>query len=47
MTVQVTKRFNNIWQQYLSVTPSANKIHQLLGNGNDVINDHVHTEPSI
>lgn len=41
MTTQVTKLFDNIWQQYLSVTPSAEKIHQLLGNGNDVINDHV------
>jgi hypothetical protein len=41
MTAQVTKLFNNIWQQYLAVTPSADKIHQLLGNGNDVINDHV------
>lgn len=41
MTAQVTKLFNNIWQQYLTVTPSADKIHQLLGNGNDVINDHV------
>ncbi len=41
MAAQVTALFNNIWQQYLSVTPSAKKIHQLLGNGNDVINDHV------
>jgi len=41
MTAQVTKLFNNIWQQYLAVTPSADNIHQLLGNGNDVINDHV------
>lgn len=41
MTAQVIKLFNNIWQQYLVVTPSAKKIHQLLGNGKDVINDHV------
>lgn len=41
MTAQVTKLFDNIWQQYLTVTPSAGKIHHLLGNGNDVINDHV------
>jgi hypothetical protein len=41
MTAQVTQLFNNIWQQYLTVTPSADKIHQLLGNFNDVINDHV------
>ncbi|MBL4942599.1 MAG: DUF1338 domain-containing protein [Colwellia sp.] len=41
MSAQVTKLFNNIWQQYLTVTPSADKIHQLLGSGRDVINDHV------
>lgn len=33
--------FNNIWQNYLAVTPSAEKLHQLLGTGNDLINDHV------
>jgi hypothetical protein len=41
MTTQVTALFDNIWQQYLQVTPSAKKIHNLLGNGGDVINDHV------
>jgi hypothetical protein len=41
MTAQVTQLFDNIWQQYLTVTPSADEIHQLLGNGSDVINDHV------
>jgi len=41
MTTQVTELFNNIWQHYLEVTPSAKKVHQLLGSGNDVINDHV------
>jgi len=41
MTAQVTKLFDNIWQQYIEVTPSADKIHQLLGDGKDVINDHV------
>ncbi len=41
MTAQVTQLFNNIWQQYIEVTPSADKIQQLLGSGNDVINDHV------
>ena len=41
MTTQVTELFNNIWQQYIEVTPSADKIHQLLGNGIDIINDHV------
>ncbi|WP_448567170.1 2-oxoadipate dioxygenase/decarboxylase family protein [Thalassotalea ganghwensis] len=41
MTAQVTELFNNIWANYLEVTPSAEKIHQLLGSGNDVVNDHV------
>lgn len=41
MKKQVTELFENIWQQYLAVTPSADKVHQLLGAGNDLINDHV------
>ncbi|NMP31669.1 DUF1338 domain-containing protein [Thalassotalea sp. M1531] len=41
MTAQVTQLFNNIWKNYLEVTPSAKQVHQLLGSGNDVINDHV------
>ncbi|MCI2284863.1 DUF1338 domain-containing protein [Colwellia sp. MSW7] len=38
---KVTKLFDNIWQQYIAVTPSAKNIHQLLGDGKDVVNDHV------
>jgi len=41
MKAQVTNLFNNIWQNYIDVTPSAEKIHNLLGSGNDLINDHV------
>lgn len=37
----VKNLFSNIWQNYLEVTPSANKVHELLGSGNDLINDHV------
>ena len=37
----VKSLFNNIWQNYLEVTPSADKVHQLLGTGSDLINDHV------
>ena len=39
----VNQLFSHIWQDYLSVTPSAKKIHTLLGSGQqqDVINDHV------
>ncbi|WP_371186969.1 DUF1338 domain-containing protein [Thalassotalea maritima] len=41
MSNQVKQLFANIWQQYLEVTPSAQQVHQLLGNGEDIINDHV------
>ncbi|WP_206486465.1 DUF1338 domain-containing protein [Thalassotalea sp. G2M2-11] len=41
MSTQVKSLFDNIWNNYLAVTPSADKIHQLLGSGNDLINDHV------
>lgn len=41
MATQVIHLFDKIWEQYVRVTPSAKKIHQLLGGGNDVINDHV------
>lgn len=33
--------FNNLWDNYIQVTPSANKVHKLLGEGNTLINDHV------
>jgi hypothetical protein len=38
---QVTDLFANIWQNYIEVTPSADKIHHLLSSGGDLINDHV------
>jgi len=41
MKTKVTNLFNNIWNNYLEVTPSAKKVHSLLGSGSDVINDHV------
>lgn len=41
MTSKITALFDNIWKNYLDVTPSAKQVHQLLGSGNDVINDHV------
>ena len=41
MTDKVTALFNNIWQKYIDVTPSAAQVHKLLGSGNDLINDHV------
>lgn len=35
--------FQHLWDNYLSVTPSAVKVHELLGSTqqNDVINDHI------
>ncbi|GAA5215399.1 DUF1338 domain-containing protein [Corallincola platygyrae] len=33
--------FAALWQQYLAVTPSAEKIHTLLGKGAEIINDHI------
>lgn len=35
--------FNHLWQDYLSVTPSAKDVHKLLGatQADDVINDHI------
>ena len=41
MTAQVSQLFEKIWQSYIEVTPSAHKVHQFLGSGSDVINDHV------
>ncbi len=41
MTTSVTTLFSKIWQNYLDVTPSAVKVHNLLGSGDDLINDHV------
>lgn len=43
MHTDVNELFANLWQNYLSVTPSAVKIHKLLGSSqqDDVINDHI------
>jgi len=38
---EVKALFNKIWSNYLEVTPSALKIHDLLSSGDDLINDHV------
>lgn len=39
----VNDLFDNLWQNYLTVTPSAEKIHQLLGSTqqDDIVNDHI------
>ena len=43
MHQNVNELFTNLWQNYLSVTPSAVKVHELLGSTqqNDVVNDHI------
>lgn len=43
MHKNVNELFDNLWTNYLTVTPSADKIHSLLGeqNGKDIINDHI------
>lgn len=33
--------FANLWQDYISITPSAHKIHDLLGQHGDIVNDHI------
>lgn len=41
MSHHVEQFFDNLWQDYLQKTPSAGKVHQVLGGGNAIINDHV------
>ncbi|CAM4346112.1 DUF1338 domain-containing protein [Pseudoalteromonas ostreae] len=43
MHTDVNALFDNLWQNYLAVTPSAVKVHELLGSTqqDDVINDHI------
>ena len=43
MHTDVKELFNQLWANYLEVTPSAKKIHAILGSSqqNDVINDHI------
>jgi hypothetical protein len=44
MHTSVDSLFDGLWNDYLKITPSAQKIHQLLGNAtgtNDIVNDHI------
>ena len=41
MHTSVEELFEALWQHYLTVTPSALKIHDLLGGGKAIVNDHV------
>lgn len=39
--MQAEQFFELLWQDYISRTPSAAKVHQVLGQGKNIINDHV------
>lgn len=43
MHTNIDTLFANLWQDYLAITPSAQKVHELLANrtSDDIINDHV------
>ncbi|WP_116474130.1 DUF1338 domain-containing protein [Zobellella maritima] len=41
MHSSVTELFDALWRDYLDLTPSALKIHKLLGKGEAILNDHV------
>lgn len=41
MHTSIESLFSNLWQDYVAMTPSAEKVHQLLGDGDELINDHV------
>lgn len=39
--MDLTQLMQALWEQYTQITPSAKKIHQLLGQGRDIVNDHI------
>ena len=41
MSQQVEQLFERLWQDYISRTPSAPKVHEVLGKGHPIVNDHV------
>jgi hypothetical protein len=45
MHTDIHSLFEHLWQDYLAITPSAQKIHQLLGGDNaeqsSIVNDHI------
>lgn len=41
MHTSVENLFSQLWNNYLAVTPSAKKVHQLLETDSKIINDHV------
>ncbi|TKB48042.1 DUF1338 domain-containing protein [Ferrimonas sediminicola] len=41
MEMDIQNLFGQLWQDYLKQCPSADQVHQLLGRGEAIINDHV------
>lgn len=41
MQKDIDTLFSHLWDNYIKVTPSALKVHALLGGGEPIINDHV------
>jgi len=41
MHTNVNALFEALWQDYIEMTPSAAKVHQLLSQGEKIINDHI------
>ncbi|MCG9697521.1 DUF1338 domain-containing protein [Shewanella sp. Isolate11] len=41
MHTDINALFDALWQDYVEMTPSAAKIHQLLAQGDSIINDHI------
>ena len=41
MHTDVNKLFKSLWNDYIEMTPSAAKVHQLLSKGEAIINDHI------
>lgn len=44
MHSSVEQLFDGLWQDYIAITPSAHKIHAILGNQDghsDIVNDHI------
>lgn len=41
MHTNIDTLFDNLWQDYIAITPSADKVHELLGQGHEIINDHI------
>ncbi|MBZ6072562.1 DUF1338 domain-containing protein [Aeromonas schubertii] len=41
MQKDIETLFGHLWDNYIKVTPSAHKVHELLAGGESIVNDHV------